>query len=203
MGFVVCLAGLAPALFNHAHAIHRRNLLERLDRAAVQVLIGVEHGVGVLASGLVGHALHIGVVLGENGRDLADHVGHVGMQAGNTACGARLAHAAGGVVDAVRDVAVFQVILELADGHVGAVGLGLAGAGARMRGDKRIGHLDGLGRGKVAAKPAELALAQGGVDGVFVNDGLARVVDEHASRLICSVLIIPMVSALLGTCTVR
>ena len=95
MGFVVCLAGLAPALFNHAHAIHRRNLLERLDRAAVQVLIGVEHGVGVLASGLVGHALHIGVVLGENGRDLADHVGHVGMQAGNAACGARLAHAAG------------------------------------------------------------------------------------------------------------
>ena len=27
MGFGVCLAGLAPALFNHAHAIHRRNLL--------------------------------------------------------------------------------------------------------------------------------------------------------------------------------
>ena len=146
------------------------------------MLIGVEHGVGVLASGLVGHALHIGVVLGENGRDLTDHVGHVGMQAGNAACGARLAHAAGGVVDAVRDVAVFQVILELADGHVGAVGLGLAGAGARMRGDKRVGHLDGLGRGKVAAKPAELARAQGGVDGVLVDDGLACVVDEHGAR---------------------
>ena len=28
MGFVVCLAGLAPALFNHAHTIHRRNMLE-------------------------------------------------------------------------------------------------------------------------------------------------------------------------------
>ena len=101
------------------------------------------------------------------------------MQAGDAACGARLAHAAGGVVDAVRDVAVLQVILELADGHVGAVGLGLAGAGARVRGDKRVGHLDGLGRGKVAAKPAQLALAQGGVDGVLVDDGLARVVDQH------------------------
>ena len=78
-------------LLDHAHAIHRRNLLERLDGAAVQVLVGVEHGVGVLASGLVGHTLHVGVVLGENGRDLADHVGHVGMQAGNAACGARLA----------------------------------------------------------------------------------------------------------------
>ena len=141
MGFVVCLAGLAPALFNHAHTIHRRNMLECLDRAAVQVLIGVEHGVGVLASGLVGHALHVGVVLGENGRDLADHVGHVGMQAGNAACGARLAHAAGGVVDAVRDVAVFQVILELADGHVGAVGLGLAGAGARTKYHLELGEI--------------------------------------------------------------
>ena len=48
-----------------------------------------------------------------------------------------------------------------------------------MRGDKRVGHLDGLGRGKVAAKPAQLALAQGSVDGVLVNDGFACVVDEH------------------------
>ena len=39
--------------------------------------------------------------------------------------------------------------------------------------------LDRLGRGEVAAKPAELALSQGGVDGVFVDDGLSRVVDEH------------------------
>ena len=51
-----------------------------------------------------------------------------------------------------------------------------------MRGDKRIGHLDRLGRGEVAAKPAQLALAQGGVDGVLVNDGFARVVDEHGAR---------------------
>ena len=78
----------------------------------------------------------------------------------------------------MRDVAVLQVILELANGHIGAVGLGLASAGARVRGDKRVGHLDGLGRGKVAAKPAQLALAQGSVDGVLVNDGFARVVDE-------------------------
>ena len=77
------------------------------------------------------------------------------------------------------DVAVLQVILELADGHVCAVGFSLTGAGARMRGDKRIGHLDRLGRGEVAAKPAELALAQGGVNGVLVNDGLTCVVDEH------------------------
>ena len=146
------------------------------------MLVGVEHGVGVLAGGLVGHALHVGVVLGEDCRDLADHVGHVGVQAGDAACGARLAHTAGGVVDAVRDIAVFQVILELADGHVGAVGLGLAGAGARVRGNKRIGHLDRLGRGKVAAKPAQLARAQGGVDGVLVNDGLARVVNEDGAR---------------------
>ena len=104
------------------------------------------------------------------------------MQAGDAARGARLAHAAGGVVDAVRDVAVFQVILELADGHVGAVGLGLAGAGARVRGDKRVGHLDGFGRGKVAAKPAQLALTQGSVDGVLVNDGFARIVDEDGAR---------------------
>ena len=179
MDFMARLAGLVPALFDHAHAIHRRNPLERLDGAAVQVLVGVEHGVGVLAGGLVGHALHVGVVLGQDCRDLTDHVGHVGVQAGDAACGARLAHAAGGVVDAVRDVAVLQVILELADGHVGAVGLGLAGAGARVRGDKRVGHLDGLGRGKVTAKPAQLARAQGGVDGVLVNDGLARVVDQH------------------------
>ena len=82
----------------------------------------------------------------------------------------------------MRDVAVLQVILKLADGHVGAVGLGLASAGARVRGDKRVGHLDGLGRGKIAAKPAQLALAQGGVNGVLVNDGLACVVDEHGVR---------------------
>ena len=150
-----------PALFDYAHAIHRRNLLERLDGAAVQVLVGVEHGVGVLASGLVGHTLHVGVVLGENGRDLADHVGHVGVQARDAAGRAGLAHVAGRVVDGVDDVAVLQVILELADGHIGAVGLGLASAGARVRGDKRVGHLDGLGRGKVAAKPAEFARAQG------------------------------------------
>ncbi len=56
---------------------------------AVKVLVGVEHGVGVLAGGLVGHTLHVGVVLGKDGRDLADHVGHVGVQAGNAACGAR------------------------------------------------------------------------------------------------------------------
>ena len=146
------------------------------------MLVGVEHGVGVFASGLVGHTLHVGIVLGQDCRDLADHVRHVGVQAGDAACGARLAHAASGVVDAVRDVAVLQVILELADGHVGTVGLGLASAGARVRGDKRVGHLDGLGRGKVAAKPAQLALAQGSVDGVLVNDGFARVVDEHGAR---------------------
>ena len=118
------------------------------------MLVRVEHGVGVLASGLVGHTLYVGVVLGQDCRNLTDHVGHVGVQAGNAARGARLAHAAGGVVDAVRDVTVLQVILELTDGHVGAIGLGFAGAGARVRGDKRVGHLDGLGRGKVAAKPA-------------------------------------------------
>ena len=138
-GGLLCLCRDAPqsrasvlpaALFDHAHAVDCGNLLEGLDGRGIQVLVGIEHGVGVFAGALVDHALHVGVVLGKDGRDLTDHIGHVCVQAGNTACGARLAHAAGGVINGVDDIAVLQVILELGNGHIGAVCLGLAGAGA-------------------------------------------------------------------------
>ena len=168
------------------------------------MLVGVEHRVGILAGAFVDHALHVGVVLGEDCRDLADHVGHVRVQAGNTARGARLAHGAARIVHGVRDIAVLQIVLQFRDGHIGTVGLGFLGAGARVCGDEGVGHEHGLGRGEIRREPREPALMEGGVDGILVNDGLTCEVDEHrAGSASWSVPIMPTVSALLGTWRVR
>ena len=81
-------------------------------------------------------------------------------------------------VDGVFDVAVGEIIIELARGHDGGLLLALGRAGTQMRQRDDILHADNLLIGKVRDIFADTAGGKSGEHGVVVHDLGARLVDD-------------------------
>ncbi|MCH3942121.1 MAG: ATP-binding protein [Atopobiaceae bacterium] len=175
-------AGLALRAPDDAHAIDAGDGAELLVGGLLDGTVDVDHGVGVLALGLVGHALDVHAAAAEGGGDLPDHVGRVAVEAGEAARGRAGAHVAGGVVHRVPDVAVLEVVPYLVDGHARAVVLRLRGARAGVRRHDGPVHVqDGRG-GEVGDVVLDLAALEGGRDRGLLYDALARVVEDDRAR---------------------
>ena len=84
-------------------------------------------------------------------------------------------------VDGVFDIAVGEIIIELARGHDGGLLLALGRTGAQMRQRNDILHADDLLIGKVRDILADAAGGDSGEHGVVIHDLGARLVDDaHA-----------------------
>ena len=94
--------------------------------------VDVDQRVGHVAARLVDHVVDVEPGLRHRGRDLAEHVGHVGIR-DRDAEGRLARHRHRREVDRVDDVAVLEVVAQLVDHHHRAVVLGLARRGAEVR----------------------------------------------------------------------
>ncbi len=103
------------------------------------------------------------------------------MEDGDAPLGIADPHVAVGVIDGVDDVAVFQVVHQLGDGHFGAVVLGLLRRRAQMGNGDAAGHIGGLFIGEVGDIPGHLAAGQGLGHGVVVHQLIpGKVQDDDA-----------------------
>ena len=78
-----------------------------------------------------------------------------------------------GKVDAVHDIAVLQIVGDLAHRHAGAVFLGLRGGSAEVRGGQHLRVPDNPCGREIGNKCLEIAAVQGFDDGILVDDCLA------------------------------
>ena len=117
---------------------------------------------------------------GQRGRDLAQHVRHVGV--GDRQAEGRFArHGDVGEVHRVRDVAVLKIVGDLLGDHDRAVFLGLLGRGAEVRQRHEARVLTEQVAGEVADVGVQASLVQAGQCGALVDDALARKVEQHAA----------------------
>ena len=116
--------------------------------------------------------------------DAADDARNVLVQDGDALpLGATGAQADGREVDGVRDVAVLDVVDDLAHSHDGAVLLGLGGRSAQMRQNDGVLHAHDGGVGEVGDVTAQLALAQSRGNGLLVDERVAREIEQHGVGL--------------------
>ena len=87
-------------------------------------------------------------------------------------------HVAAGVVHAVGDVAVLQVITELIDRRLGAVDLGFLCRRAQVRGRDAAAFAGDCGVGEIRHIAADPALVQGLDNSLFIDQEVAGHIDE-------------------------
>ena len=88
------------------------------------------------------------------------------------------AHVAAGIVDAVGDVAVLQVIAQLVDSRLGAVDLGFLRGRAQVRGRDAAAFAGDCGVGEIRHIAADPALVQSLDNSLFIDQEVAGHIDE-------------------------
>ena len=178
------MAALPGVLFSldDPHADDAPEVHDVLNNALVHPGAKVYHGVGVITPGLVGHVLHVHMVLCKKGRDIGQHGGDIAVD--NTKpLHAAAVHVDIGEIDGVFDIAVFKVVLQLVNGHGRAVLLALRGGGAQVgHGDDMMGP-DQLVIGEVGDIGGHLAGIQGGEHGLVLHDLTPGQVNEPRAPL--------------------
>ena len=150
---------------------------EFFRRCAVQIKQGIFH----FSLGFTGHAGDVGVRAADNAGQTGDHLGLVLVEDTDPVAGLAHAEITVGIVDAVFDVAVLQVVGELLNGHDRAVVLGLL-VGCVQVGDRDAAPAAGDGRvGEIRHIAADLARAQSQDDSLLVDQDVACHIDQdHA-----------------------
>ncbi len=165
---------------DHAHAhdgVERGDLRRHLlaDHAA-----GVDDRVGHIAARLVDHVLNVDVLLADQVQEAVDHAGDIPVDDAQAADAGALQGDAR-QVDAVFDVAVAEIVGELARGHDGALLLALRGGGADVRHGDDVGDADDAVVREIGDVAGDLAGVDAGDQRLVVHQLAAGEVDDaHA-----------------------
>ena len=142
-------------------------------------MVQVQHGVGILSPALVHQAGNVDVVPGHSRCEAAQGVGNIFMQDGDPALGGTNAHIAVGEVDGIDNIAVFQIVHQLGDGHLGAVILRLLGRSPQVRNGNAAGHIGGLLVGEVRDVALDLPGSQSLCHSIVVHQQIPGKVQNN------------------------
>ena len=126
-------------------------------------MIKIQHSVSIFTAGTVNQVGNVDIFRGQNHGELAQSIGDIFMENGDTACLITDTHIAVGEVDGVDDIAVFQVVHHLLDRHSCTVILRFLGGCTQVRNGNNTFHIGSTVIGEVS----DIALDLTGLQGFF------------------------------------
>ena len=146
-------------------------------------MVQVQHGIGILSPALIHQAGNVDVVSGHSRCEAAQGVWNIFMQNGDPALRGTNAHITVGEVDRIDNIAVFQIVHQFGNGHLGTVVLGLLGGGPQVRNGNAAGHIGSLLIGKVRDIALDLPGCQSLCHSIVVHQQIPGKVQNNDSVL--------------------
>ena len=146
----------------------------------------VEQRVLIIAAALGSQIVDIEPVAAKEGSDLGKHVGNIPVQ--DRDARHRLAYAGvnARIIHGVPDIAVIQIILQLADSHHCAVILGLLCGCSEVRQNDGVLHFDRERIGEIRHIRPDFSALEGFSHGLLIDKRVARKIEEtHAVFHLC------------------